>query len=155
MASWPSMLSRRPGRSSKSKLNIFMLIMITMLHWLLYVWLPLLPQDQHLVFPGNSGSGQIVPPSHFLFFCETSRLVLVGAERNDRPTRRTKSAPRVSTVGCYIGLFSCINKTLPKAQQTRGLSSYHKFKHNSWSNFIFRTSTKHKLQNLNQKSASP
>ena len=41
-------------------------------------------------------------------------------------------------------------KTLPKAQWTRGLSSscqsnflksYHKFKHKSWSNFIFRIST--------------
>ena len=31
-----------------------------------------------------------------------------------------------------------VYKTLPKAQRTRGLSSYHKFKHKSWSNFIFR-----------------
>ena len=46
-------------------------------------------------------------------------------------------------------------ETLPKAQRTRGLSSYHKFKHKSWSNFIFRISTKHHLQNLNQTSASP
>ena len=29
-------------------------------------------------------------------------------------------------------------KTLPKAQRTRGLSSYHKFLHNSWQNFNFR-----------------
>ena len=52
--------------------------------------------------------------------------------------------------------YICI--TLPKAQQTRGLSStyqnnffgsYHKFKHKSWSK-IFRISTKHQLQNLNQ-----
>ena len=52
-------------------------------------------------------------------------------------------------------------KTLPKAQRTRGLSSayqsnffrsYHKFLHKSWSN-IFRISTKHQLQNLNQASA--
>ena len=43
-------------------------------------------------------------------------------------------------------------ETLPKAQRTRGLSSsyqsnflrsYHKFKHKSWSHFIFRSSTKH------------
>ena len=49
-------------------------------------------------------------------------------------------------------------KTLPKAQRTRGLSSpcqsnflksYHKFKHKSWSNFIFKISTKHLLQDLN------
>ena len=46
----------------------------------------------------------------------------------------------------------CKHKTLPKAQRTRGLSSYHKFKHKSW-NFIFRISTKHQLQNLNQTSA--
>ena len=36
-------------------------------------------------------------------------------------------------------------KTLPKAQRTRGLSSFHKFLHKSWSNFI---STKDQLQNL-------
>ena len=47
------------------------------------------------------------------------------------------------------------NKTLPKAQRTRGLSSscqsnflrsYQKFKHKSWSHFIFRISTKHQLK---------
>ena len=45
--------------------------------------------------------------------------------------------------------FMCLppfRQTLPKAQRTRGLSSYHKFKHKSWSNFIFRISTKHQLQ---------
>ena len=50
-------------------------------------------------------------------------------------------------------------KTLPKAQRTRGsssscqsnfLRSYHKFKHESWSHFIFRISTKHQL-NLSTK----
>ena len=41
-------------------------------------------------------------------------------------------------------------KTLPKTQRTRGLSSYHKFKHKSWSNFKFKISIKHYLQNLNQ-----
>ena len=55
-----------------------------------------------------------------------------------------------------------IIQTLPKAQRTRGLSSsyqsnflrsYHKFEHNSWSNFIFRISTKNQL--LNQTTASP
>ena len=45
-------------------------------------------------------------------------------------------------------------KTLPKAQRTRGLSSYQKFVHKYWSNFIFRISTKHQLQNLNRTSAS-
>ena len=48
-------------------------------------------------------------------------------------------------------------KTLPKAQRTRRLSSscqsnllrsYHKFKHKSWSHFIFRISTKHQLKIL-------
>ena len=52
---------------------------------------------------------------------------------------------------------------LPKAQRTQGLSSAyqsnlfrsnHKFKHKSWSTFIFRISTKHQLQNLNQTSTS-
>ena len=43
-------------------------------------------------------------------------------------------------------------ETLTKAQRTRGLSSsswvtsYHKFKHKSWSHFIFRISTKHQLK---------
>ena len=56
------------------------------------------------------------------------------------------------------------DKTLPKAQQTRGLSSghqsnlfrpYHKFSNKSLSDFIFSTifSTKQQLQNLNQISA--
>ena len=53
------------------------------------------------------------------------------------------------------GLLEANNETLPKAQRTRGLSSayqsnlfrsYHKFKHKSWSNFIFRISSKHQLQ---------
>ena len=57
--------------------------------------------------------------------------------------------------------WRCKVETLPKAQRTRGLSSayqsnffrsYHKFLHKSWSN-IFRISTKHQLQNLNQASA--
>ena len=46
----------------------------------------------------------------------------------------------------YIG---GILRTLPKAQRTRGLSSYYKFSHKSWSNFILIFSTKHQLQNLN------
>ena len=49
-------------------------------------------------------------------------------------------------------------KTLPMAQRTRGLSSccqcLNKFKHKSPSNFIFRISTKHELQNPNETSAS-
>ena len=59
--------------------------------------------------------------------------------------------------GIQSHLYLCSQlyfQTLPKAQRTRGLSSYHKFKHKSWSNFIFRISTKHQLQNLNQTSAS-
>ena len=46
-------------------------------------------------------------------------------------------------------------KTLSKAQRTRGLSSNHKFKQKTWSSCIFRISTKHHLQNLNQTTASP
>ena len=37
-------------------------------------------------------------------------------------------------------------KTLPKAQRTRGLSSYHSFWHKFWSNFNFRNLTKLKLK---------
>ena len=47
-----------------------------------------------------------------------------------------------------------IEKTLPKAQRTRGLSSYHKFLHKSWSNFILRISNKQQIQHLNNTSAS-
>ena len=39
-------------------------------------------------------------------------------------------------------------QTLPKAQRTRGLSSYHKFKHESWSNFILRISTSKSQPNI-------
>ena len=68
----------------------------------------------------------------------------------------------LKTLICAVQLFSfkeiwslqTISHTLPKAQRTRGLISYHRFKHKS-SNFIFRISTKHQLQNLNQTSASP
>ena len=56
---------------------------------------------------------------------------------------------------CLKSLSISSSKTLPKAQRTRGLSSYHKFKHKSWSNFIFRISTKHLIQNLNQTPAFP
>ena len=53
--------------------------------------------------------------------------------------------------------------TLPKAQWTRWLSSayksnffrsYHKFLHESWSNIVFRISSKHQFQNLSQTSAA-
>ena len=50
----------------------------------------------------------------------------------------------IVTVMAQVGLLcnSWIwNQTLPKAQRTRGLSSNHKFKHKSWSNFICRIST--------------
>ena len=56
------------------------------------------------------------------------------------------------------GWIGSLPETLPKAQRTRGLSStyqsnffgsYDKFKHKSWSNFIFIISTKHQLQNSN------
>ena len=56
-----------------------------------------------------------------------------------------------------------LDKTLPKAQRTRGLSSsyqrnilrsHQELKHKSWSNFIFIILTKHQLQNFKQISAS-
>ena len=59
---------------------------------------------------------------------------------------------------CINATISII-KTFPKAQRTRGLSSafwnnylrsYRKFLLKSWSNFKFRISIKHLLQNLNQ-----
>ena len=71
---------------------------------------------------------------------------------------------RISSGGTltnWVVAYLTNEKTLPKAQRTRGLSSayqsnffrsYHKFLHKSWSN-IFRISTKHQLQNLNQASA--
>ena len=43
---------------------------------------------------------------------------------------------------------------LSSAYHSNMFRSYHKFKHNSWSNFIFRISIKHQLQNLNETSAS-
>ena len=42
----------------------------------------------------------------------------------------------------YNYLWTC-KQTLPKAQWTRGLSSYHKLVQKSWSNFDFRISIKH------------
>ena len=62
-----------------------------------------------------------------------------------------------------LSLTLSIYKTLPKAQRTRGLSSsyqsnffrsYHKFLQKSWSNLIFKISTKNQLQYRNQTSAS-
>ena len=62
-----------------------------------------------------------------------------------------------------VVIYAISFKTLPKEPRIQGWSSayqsnlfrsYHKFKHKSWSNFIFRISTKHQLQNFNQTSAS-
>ena len=61
----------------------------------------------------------------------------------------------------YVTSFEI--KKLPKGQRARGLSSanqsylygsFHKFKHKSCSDFIFRISTKPQLQDLNQTTAS-
>ena len=43
----------------------------------------------------------------------------------------------------WRGVWVYTKKTLPKAQRTRGLSSYHKFLHKSWSKFNLKISTKH------------
>ena len=56
----------------------------------------------------------------------------------DKPARLTIVPDRSICQGRY--------KTLPKAQRTRGLSSYHNFWHKSWSNFNFRNLTKLKLK---------
>ena len=78
--------------------------------------------------------------------------------------RVSDKQPTLPTVFLSCSLIEKQLKTLQKAQQPRGLSSayqsnlfrsYHKFKQKSLSNFIFRISTKHQLQNLNQTSASP
>ena len=64
----------------------------------------------------------------------------------------------LSNCCCGILFYFCLGfifQTLPKAQRTRGLSSYNKFKQKSWSSCIFRISTKHQIQNLNQTSVSP
>ena len=62
-----------------------------------------------------------------------------------------------------VVIYAISFKTLPKEPRIQGWSSayqsnlfrsYHKFKNRPWSNFIFRTSTKHQLQNLDQRSAS-
>ena len=89
---------------------------------------------------------------------------LCEEQRCDKATPRT---PILSLTALFDGT-ACTwrqswqyKQTLPKAQQTRGLSSayqsnffrsYHKFLHKYWSN-IFRISTKHQLQILNQTSA--
>ena len=75
--------------------------------------------------------------------------------------RYTIIAPHIDSTT----FWQCFNKTLPKAQRTRGLSSayqsnfsksyhkffrsYHKFLNKSWSD-IFRILTKNQLQNLDQ-----
>ena len=45
--------------------------------------------------------------------------------------------------------LTIIKKTLPKAQRTRGLCSYHKFLHTSWSNSESRVSIYSSISNLN------
>ena len=63
-----------------------------------------------------------------------------------------KIHPRPSQI---IRIWLKQKKTSPKAQRTRGLSSAyqsnlgHITSSNTWSNFIFRISTKHQLQNQN------
>ena len=69
--------------------------------------------------------------------------------------RGSDKQPALPKVFLSCSLIEKQLKTLPKAQQPRGLSSayqsnllrsYHKFKHKSCSNFIFRILTKHQLK---------
>jgi len=97
-----------------------------------------------------------VPPQNYRFLGHP----LYG-QNLKRNTYLTPSQKCRCDLGFWSFTFLNTHKTLPKAQRTRGLSSayqsnffrsYHKFLHKSWSN-IFRISTKHQLQNLNQTSA--
>ena len=69
---------------------------------------------------------------------------------------RTNNPPPTFDLFVFVTLKSkcCLEQTLPKAQKTRGLSSYHKFLHNSGSNFNFRILIKHYIPSLNQTSVS-
>ena len=96
-----------------------------------------------------------------LCFCETIRSISQENKKSNYDDKDCKKLLRPCFIIETIGSISqknkknCLFQTLPKTQRTRGLSSYHKFKNKPWSNFIFRISTKHQLQNLNQTSASP
>ena len=71
------------------------------------------------------------------------------------PVRKLRTGLRIVLTGDPLPASSRpFQKTLPKAQRTRGLSLYRKFLHKSWSNFNSRISIKHQLHNLNQTSVS-
>ena len=86
------------------------------------------------------------------------RSALLGHVVNTSPPRRAfvpvdqnfkiTKLEIIQNCSSYAPYLQIKIKTLPKAQRTRGLSSYHKFKHKSWSNFIFRISTKPQLENI-------
>ena len=81
-----------------------------------------------------------IPPHHqqcVMCVCSAAMTTRVSEASNHQ---QPNSQPSIST------LLYCKIRTLPKSQRSRGLSSYHKFIHKSWSNFIFRISTKHQLQ---------
>ena len=54
----------------------------------------------------------------------------------------------------WTGIPNVAKSTTEPRVECLFLRSHHKFLHKSWSNFIFRISSKHQLQNLNQTSAS-
>ena len=88
----------------------------------------------------------------------TTHLDETHCKRRNGPENRVLRQSKRSFLLFYSSLSSdhtSMCKILPKAQRTRGLSSscqnnflrsYHKFKHKSWSHFIFRISTKHQLK---------
>ena len=50
----------------------------------------------------------------------------------------------------WIVMGCGIARGLSSSCQSNFLKSYHKFKHKSWSNFIFRISTEHQFQNFSK-----
>ena len=78
--------------------------------------------------------------------------MLIASKQNKSTETRQIRIARIRTLKVYFQ--TNWQKTSPKAQRTRGLSSYHKFLNKSWSDYIFIISTKQQLQNLNQISAS-
>ena len=131
--------------------------------------------DINSTCPASCMNYKTLKSNYCFIFCDKSNLysptrsvpaLQPGAGRS--VSRLWSKLPNAGCLcNCHWMLFKIQSqpkpKTLPKAQRTRELSStyqsnffgsYHKFKHKSWSN-IFRISTLHQLQNLNQTSPFP
>ena len=88
----------------------------------------------HRPEPGNMFCCRKQKICIMLYFFMSSEFVVICSDHH------------VWYVVLMISIKHLYIKTLPKAQRTRWLSSYHKLLHKSWSNSIFRISTKHQLQ---------